>query len=178
MRVCGVSLLYSFLCQKRTQNQHPKHRPPRGAGKAPRCVTASGRIRRPSAGYALPFGHSYRSGGYRLTPASRGFGHLRTVNASRNPAPSRDAAAGLTIGFVFCITPSQQHGNGFRHVEIGEQLGTCSWGLVFRFFVPREQPVTGRADGGIVGAQASGDARALRRPVGFTREAPKALVIG
>lgn len=30
------------------------------------------RIRRPSAGYALPFGHPYRGGGYRLTLALPG----------------------------------------------------------------------------------------------------------
>src|SRR5471032_660592 len=40
-------------------------------------------------------------------------------------------------------------------------------GLVFRLLIHRVTRLTGRADGGIVGAQASGDARALRRPVGF-----------
>ena len=47
--------------------------------------------------------------------------------------------------------------------------------LVFRLFDLPKFKVTGRADGGIVGAQASGDARALRRPVDFVREAPGAL---
>src|SRR5476651_2230737 len=40
-------------------------------------------------------------------------------------------------------------------------------GLVFRLLIHRVTRLTGRADGGIVGAQASGDARALRRSVGF-----------
>ncbi len=35
---------------------------------------------------------------------SRGFGHLLTVIASRNPAPSRDAAAGSLPGFKDCKT--------------------------------------------------------------------------
>ena len=40
-------------------------------------------------------------------------------------------------------------------------------GLVFPLLIHRVTRLTGRADGGIVGAQASGDARALRFPVGF-----------
>ena len=38
-------------------------------------------------------------------------------------------------------------------------------GLVFRLLIHRVTRLTGRADGGIVGAQASGDARALRHKV-------------
>ena len=53
--------------------------PPRGQKKAPAFAGASGRIRRPSAGYALPYGHAYRRGGYRLTPT--GLRALLTVHA-------------------------------------------------------------------------------------------------
>ena len=103
MRVCGVSLLSSFLCQKRTQNQHPIHRPPEGAGKAPRYATASGRIRRPSAGYALPCGHAYRRGGYRLTPAGPG---LRApAHRERQPKPRALSGRGgrLCTGFQLLL---------------------------------------------------------------------------
>jgi hypothetical protein len=51
-------------------------------------------------------------------------------------------------------------------------VGASRWpglllGLVFKVLEYRFTKLTGRTDGGIVGAQASGDARALRRPVGF-----------
>jgi hypothetical protein len=39
-------------------------------------------------------------------------------------------------------------------------------GLIFRFSIYRGKKLTGRADGFFIGAQASGDARALRHPVG------------
>ena len=51
--------------------------------------------------------------------------------------------------------------------------GLLGLGLVLRVFVPQEQPVAERADGFIIGAQASEDARALRRSVGSIREALK-----
>src|SRR5471032_2409172 len=51
-------------------------------------------------------------------------------------------------------------------VRAGRWLG-LPLGLVFRLLIHRVTRLTGRADGGIVGAQASGDARALRFPVGF-----------
>lgn len=54
--------------------------------------------RRPSAGYGVGLtAESYRTGPYRRTPS--GQGHLRSEHALRNPAPSRDAAAVLTLVF-------------------------------------------------------------------------------
>ncbi len=58
--------------------------------------------------------HPYRGGGYRLTPASRGFGHLLTMSACRNPAPSRDAAAGLTVVCTRSVKPFGSEGQGSR----------------------------------------------------------------
>ena len=70
----------------------------------------------------------------------------------------------MTMNFIFCITPSQQRGADFDMSKLASSSGRAV-GLVFWVFVPTEQPVAGRADGFIIGAQASGDARALRRPV-------------
>ena len=77
--------------------------PPRGQEKAPAFAAVCGRIRRPSAGYALPYGHAYRRGGYRLTPS--GLRALLTVYVCRNPAPSRDAAADLPSLYLGKLNP-------------------------------------------------------------------------
>lgn len=47
----------------------------------------------------------YRAGSYRRTPALPGQGHLRPGYARRNPAPSRDAAAGSALVHL-CNNPS------------------------------------------------------------------------
>ena len=54
----------------------------------------------------------------------RGYGHLAAVIACRNPAPSRDAAAGL---FIAC--PAQQKRLASEVVYAGRGLG-----LVFKVF--------------------------------------------
>lgn len=60
-----------------------------------RKSTANNRIRRPSAGYALPSGHPYRGGGYRLTLALPG---LRAP-AHRAHQPKPLALTGLGSWF-------------------------------------------------------------------------------
>jgi hypothetical protein len=52
--------------------------------------------RRPSAGYALPCGHAYRRGGYRLTPALPG---LRApAPGKRTPKPRALSGRGGMLG--------------------------------------------------------------------------------
>lgn len=64
-------------------------------------------------------------------------------------------------------TGSSWAGRTCRMVVCAGRWPGLPLGLVFRLLIHRVTRLTGRADGGIVGAQASGDARALRRPVGF-----------
>lgn len=107
----------------------------------------------------------------------RGCGHLLTVGACRNPAPSRDAAAGLV---VMCEYKKQVQQLGRRSVEVGVGFPVfCSNGTTHnRAWRFRNE----------IGAQASGDARALRHLVdaictSFTMEnsskrPPSTLLIG
>ena len=117
-----------------------------GAGKkAPAFAKAGGRIRRPSAGYALPFGHAYRRGGYRLTPS----GLRAPAHRERQAKPRALSGRGACLCFGLRVS-----------AKAVLQLGVG-------FLIYRISRLAKRIDGGIVGAQASGDARALRRPVGF-----------
>ena len=53
-----------------------------------RKVSASERSRRPSAGYGVPLaGQSYRTGPYRLTRLTPGYGLLRAVAPAETPRP-------------------------------------------------------------------------------------------
>ena len=75
--------------------------PPEGAGKGPRDA------RRPAVGLAdlrrdTPCPAGTPTGAGATASPLRGFGHLLTVSASRNPAPSRDAAAGSTRNSNYC----------------------------------------------------------------------------
>lgn len=57
----------------------------------------------------------------------RGFGHLLTVSASRNPAPSRDAAAGSAQDSNYCWQGAAMR----RYVRAGGR--GCCWGWFSRF---------------------------------------------
>ena len=128
-----------------------------GAGKkAPAFAKAGGRIRRPSAGYALPFGHAYRRGGYRLTPS----GLRAPAHRERQAKPRALSGRGACLCFGLRVS-----------AKAVLQLGVG-------FLIYRISRLAKRIDGGIVGAQASGDARAPRHPIGFVREAPDTLTIG
>lgn len=77
-------------------------RPPEGAEKGPRETQRLRARSRPSAGYALPFGHAYRRGGYRLTPALPG---LRApASGKRPPKPRALSGRGGVLGFGLAIS--------------------------------------------------------------------------
>lgn len=83
---------------------------------------------RPSAGYALPYGHAYRRGGYRLTPADgRGYGHLRTVNRLAKPGALSGRRARLARAVLRPIgTFSREgrgQGQGGGRSPVGEAVG-------------------------------------------------------
>ena len=55
------------LCGSPPNPKPAEPKPSNSENRNPNLGAASGRTRRPSAGYALPFGHPYRGGGYRRT---------------------------------------------------------------------------------------------------------------
>ena len=96
-----------------------------------RDATASGRTSRPSAGYALPCGHAYRRGGYRLTPSG-----LRAP-ARRERQPKPRALSGRGGGLY-----------GGMSTIVGNLLASAGRGWFSGFCFIGFQRLTGRADFG------------------------------
>jgi hypothetical protein len=93
----------------------PSLGPRRGLKRPPGGSTVPCRTRRPSAGYALPLHGTPTGAGATASPRlRRGFGHLLTVSACRNPSPSRDSAAGSAMVFVHLQNPFGSEGQGSR----------------------------------------------------------------
>lgn len=94
---------------------NPRLGPRRGLRRPPGASTASEWTRRPSAGHALPLRGTPTGAGATASPRlCRGFGHLLAIGASRNPAPSRDAAAGSPTMCRRLAKPFSSGGRGSR----------------------------------------------------------------
>ena len=79
----------------------------------------------------------------------------------------RSLAYGVGPRTRIALTGNSRVGRACRMVVRAGRWSGLPLGLIFRFLIHRFTRLTGRADGGIVGTQASGDARALRRSVGL-----------
>ena len=90
----------------------PSPGPRRGLKRPPGGSTVFGRTRRPSAGYALPCGHAYRRGGYRLTPS----GLRAPARRDRLPKPRALSGRGgrLDLGVLFSEKLSGSEGQESR----------------------------------------------------------------
>lgn len=109
-----------FLYRKniKTRNKNRERENAKTSGqitpmKTSRCTDADW-TRRPSAGYALPCGHAYRRGGYRLTPAKPGLRAPARQDRQAKPRALTGRGARLDTGSKIQKS-SRQDQAGARH---------------------------------------------------------------